>query len=313
MKLFPVRPVEIGGLILSKTKKRAFTIMLIPHTEESTLSFRVPLLLVQLLSIIAIGVLAFTLIFINNYLKLRAQTEELQHLRDVNRVQKEEIDMLAQQTEELIQWMGQVEQLSEQVRSLIETETEADQGGPVGGTRAISSRSGNEVVNRMAANIAFLREILPGKTEDLETLREDVEEYQRRRASTPSIWPTKGRISSPFGTRRSPFNRYRFEFHTGLDIAASRGTPIYSTADGVVAEVGYQRGWGNRVIINHGYGYRTLYAHLSRYTVTNGEAVKKGDLIGYVGSTGFSTGPHLHYEVHVRGVTVNPRDYLNNQ
>ena len=123
------------------------------------------------------------------------------------------------------------------------------------------------------------------------------------------IWPTTGRISSPFGFRRCPFSGVR-QFHGGMDIAAPRGTPIRAAMSGRVARVSYNSILGNYVIINHHSGFRTLYAHMHVVRVRPGANVVTGERIGDVGSTGLSTGPHLHFEVHRNGVRVNPRTLL---
>jgi murein DD-endopeptidase MepM/ murein hydrolase activator NlpD len=128
--------------------------------------------------------------------------------------------------------------------------------------------------------------------------------------SLPCIRPARGgAFSSLFGNRRDPFNG-RWEPHLGLDINAATGTPVYSTADGEVIFVSQEPAYGKMIVINHGNGYRTLYAHLSRFYVNKGQAVKRGDMIGEIGNTGRSTGPHLHYEVLRNGDQVNPLDFM---
>lgn len=128
--------------------------------------------------------------------------------------------------------------------------------------------------------------------------------------STPSIRPIYlGYISDGYGYRPDPFTGRR-EFHYGIDISAPMGTPVFATADGVVGSVGYQGAYGNVIEINHGFGYSTIYAHLSKYYVKAGDVVKRGQRIGEVGSTGRSTGPHLHYEVLQFNINKNPLDYF---
>jgi murein DD-endopeptidase MepM/ murein hydrolase activator NlpD len=134
-----------------------------------------------------------------------------------------------------------------------------------------------------------------------------LENKRYRLSATPSIWPVRGWVTTGFGYRRSPFTGQR-QLHEGLDIAAAAGTPIVSPANGTVLFSGHMAGWGNVLILNHEYGYRTFYAHNSRNAVSPGEKVKRGEVIAHVGSTGQSTGPHLHYEILVNGV---PRDPLN--
>ncbi|WP_117238009.1 M23 family metallopeptidase [Thermus sediminis] len=130
--------------------------------------------------------------------------------------------------------------------------------------------------------------------------------------SLPRGLPLQGHqgITSPFGTRRNPFGP-GLEFHDGLDFAAPYGTPVHATGAGVVARAGWMGPYGLAVLLDHGTGYQTLYGHLSRLRVRPGERVDRGQVLGYVGSTGRSTGPHLHYGVYRQGVAVDPRPYLD--
>ncbi|MCI4445544.1 MAG: M23 family metallopeptidase [Candidatus Aminicenantes bacterium] len=131
-------------------------------------------------------------------------------------------------------------------------------------------------------------------------------------ATTPTIWPTVGWVSSPFGPRIDPFTGQN-GFHTGLDIATNFGNPVVATANGVVIQVGFDKYKGNFIAISHGNGFSTEYWHLQKFAVKSGQKVERGQLIGYVGQTGKSLGPHLHYEVHINGRPVNPIDYIIEQ
>ncbi len=129
-------------------------------------------------------------------------------------------------------------------------------------------------------------------------------------ANIPSIWPVMGNLRSGVGTRKNPFGGSSIEFHKGQDISAPMGTPIIAAADGVVSIARWVRGYGNGIYIDHGNGLQTRYGHLSRIDVVEGQPVKKGQHLGLVGSTGRSTGPHLHYEVRVNGQPTSPLLYL---
>ncbi len=142
-------------------------------------------------------------------------------------------------------------------------------------------------------------------------LLDQLEGQRNLLASTPAIRPTSGWTTSRFGNRTSPFTG-RQEFHKGLDIANRKGTAVLATAEGVVTFVGTKGPLGNVVVIDHGHGMITRYAHLSQSLKQRGEAVKRGDIIGQMGSSGRTTGPHLHYEVHLNGVPVNPETYILN-
>ena len=155
--------------------------------------------------------------------------------------------------------------------------------------------------------------MLNKKTELLEAHFVDLdnafEEQSNMLDATPSILPARGWISSGFKMRTDPFTKKR-TWHNGIDISAQQGTPIYAPAQGVVTSKGYSGGFGNMVTIDHGNGIRTRYGHLHNFNVSKGQRVERGDLIGYVGSTGRSTAPHLHYEIHKEKKAQNPMKYI---
>ena len=155
----------------------------------------------------------------------------------------------------------------------------------------------------------LLRDLLEGIESRLHNVRSDVDKRNALAAATPSIWPAHGWLSSSMGNRRDPINGGR-DFHPGLDISADYGSPVYATADGTVEQAAREGAYGNLVVLNHGYGLETRYGHLSGYKVRPGDKVKRGDVVGLVGSTGRSTGSHLHYEVRVNGRLLNPLQLL---
>ena len=128
-------------------------------------------------------------------------------------------------------------------------------------------------------------------------------------ADAPSIWPVEGRVGSSFGERQDPFNG-EGAFHAGIDIEAPMGTPVRATADGDVTEAAQAPGYGREVVLDHGHDVKTVYGHLSRMVVMPGQHLSRGQVVGYVGESGRATGPHLHYEVRVHNVPVNPHKYL---
>ena len=157
------------------------------------------------------------------------------------------------------------------------------------------------------ADAAFtvLSDILSMLETRLATVRTGVERRQALAAATPSIWPVAGWLSSSFGNRRDPFTG-NTDFHPGLDISADRGQPVLATADGTVTNAAHHGSYGNLVVLDHGFGISTKYGHLSRFAVMTGQQIRRGDVVGYVGSTGRSTSPHLHYEVWVNDKLTNP-------
>jgi murein DD-endopeptidase MepM/ murein hydrolase activator NlpD len=159
-------------------------------------------------------------------------------------------------------------------------------------------------------SFGVLRDILGVIEERLASVRTGVERRQALASATPSIWPIAGWISSSFGNRRDPFSG-QVDFHPGLDISGDHGQQIHAPADGVVTSAGYAGNYGNLLTLDHGFGLTTRYGHLSRFGVSPGEQVRRGQVIGYVGSTGRSTSSHLHYEVLVNGQLTNPLKLLS--
>lgn len=163
--------------------------------------------------------------------------------------------------------------------------------------------SGGDLRRAIDKKAFELARALREKRNNLREFRKFLEEKNTLLDGKPHGWPLFGKITSRFGPRGGGF-------HTGIDIAAVYGTPVFATGDGVVIFKGYVGGYGNVVEIDHGNGFSTVYAHLSKFAVELGDRVEKGDIIGYVGTSGRTTGPHLHYEVRIRGVPVDPEPYL---
>jgi len=161
------------------------------------------------------------------------------------------------------------------------------------------------------ADTAFgvMREVLGAIENRLDAVRNNVEKRRSLADATPSIWPVAGWLTSSFGNRRDPFNGSS-DFHPGLDISASYGEAVLAPAAGTVSSAGAVGNYGNLIVIDHGFGIVTKYGHLSRFGVTTGQQVNRGDVLGYVGSTGRSTSPHLHYEIWVNDKLTNPMRLL---
>jgi len=154
-----------------------------------------------------------------------------------------------------------------------------------------------------------LRNLLKGLESRLTSVRVDVERQEALSNATPSIWPAYGWLTGTFGGRPDPFTGER-AFHQGLDISTEKGQPVYATANGTVESAAYSGEYGNLIVVKHDFGLATRYGHLSKFNVKPGEPVKRGDIIGFVGSTGRSTGAHLHYEILANGKLINPLQLL---
>jgi murein DD-endopeptidase MepM/ murein hydrolase activator NlpD len=188
-------------------------------------------------------------------------------------------------------------------------------GGALTGASRTQDASYAATLSALASpddTFGLLRTVLQGLESRLHDVRTDVDKRNALAAATPSIWPVTGWISSRMGYRRDPITGGS-DYHSGLDIAGERGQPVHATASGRVTHVGYSGAYGNLVIVDHGFGLQTKYGHLSGYAVKKGDRVKRGDMIGKLGSTGRSTGNHLHYEVLANGRLLNPLQLLTQQ
>ena len=165
-------------------------------------------------------------------------------------------------------------------------------------------------LNSLESNLSSLGREITLQLNSYEQIYSKLSQDVERLRKTPSISPVnRGYLTSSFGTRADPWTGKR-RMHHGQDFGVLTGTPVYAPADGVVKSRNGKTGYGKTVILDHGYGIKTIFAHLSKYAIKPGDTVKRGDLIAYSGNTGRSTGPHLHYEVRVKNAPVNPRHYF---
>ncbi|EPR34650.1 Peptidase M23 [Alkalidesulfovibrio alkalitolerans DSM 16529] len=233
--------------------------------------------------------------------------------------QKTQLVSLASKIKNIEKDLNRIRTFDSKLRVMINAEPGQPQnvsalGGPEGNTfsKNYLTLYRQELLARKMHN--YLRQLsTEARLEEVkqQDLIQNIRQNREALASTPSIWPTEGWITSTFGYRTSPFTGKR-EFHKGLDISAPHGTPIYAPAKGKVSFTGRDGAYGLAMNLDHGSGISTKYAHLHRVAVKPGQTVSRGELIGYVGNTGRSTGPHLHYEVRLNGVPVNPMRYILN-
>jgi murein DD-endopeptidase MepM/ murein hydrolase activator NlpD len=182
--------------------------------------------------------------------------------------------------------------------------------------KLIATLTDNEINNSIISQITNLRNRLFAQNKSFNAIDEMVKNKEALLAATPAIQPVSNkdlsRMASGFGYRIDPVYKTT-KMHAGLDFAAPQGTPIYATADGIIKLAGNMgNGFGNHVVIDHAFSYETLYGHMVRVKVRAGQKIRRGEVIGWVGSTGKSTGPHLHYEVHKNGVEINPIYFFYN-
>lgn len=252
--------------------------------------------------------------FFVQYFLMLGQITELKDLRKEAKTQKIQIQSFMTTIDDLKKQMNRLIELDQKLRVITDIGPRKEvgimgQGGPeeVGPPASDASK----LMGSIQLDLGDLQAKAIAQEKSFQELTEAVQSRQSLWASTPSIWPTTGWLTSGFGNRISPFTG-RVSMHNGIDIASRQDTPIIAPAAGVISYTGFDSGLGKLIKINHGYGIATYYGHLAKAAVKVGQKVKRGDVIAYVGSTGLSTGPHLHYEVYVNEVPVNPMRYILN-
>ncbi|MDT8441737.1 MAG: M23 family metallopeptidase [Desulfuromonadales bacterium] len=286
---------------------KRFNVMIIPEGSQ-----KVRRLVVKRSSVtLACGLTALFLFAVIglavDYTLTHLDRNELAQLRTLNASQREELQQLAVALDDIRKEMVVLAQNDAKVRVMANlAKPKSDSLVGIGGpAEPDAGRNFSEVQQR----IDEVRRQIDLRRESQEEIQGILNDQRSLLAAKPSGWPVKGWLTSNFGLRKDPFTGKR-KMHEGLDIAARTGTQVSATADGIVSSVRNEAGYGKIVVIDHGYGYRTYYSHNSKIYVKVGQRVKRGERIAAVGNTGRSTGSHLHYEVRLNGVPVNPRTYL---
>lgn len=241
----------------------------------------------------------------------QALEAEIAGLRDENATMRAATGALTSQ-------VASLQSVAEGLSTLAPTDTERTamtrlprsvQRFALGGLSPEAARQALGGASASSDALGVVRQMLGAIQVELESARPKLERQAALARATPSIWPALGALSSPYGTRRDPFTAAA-SMHPGLDVDVDLGDAVHVTADGVVTDSRYHPEYGNLVIVSHGFGLETRYAHLSRLLVRPGARVTRGQIVGEAGSTGRSTGSHLHYEVWIDGRAVNPLQYL---
>jgi murein DD-endopeptidase MepM/ murein hydrolase activator NlpD len=337
--------MTIEGVFMKiRLGKRSFTFLVIPDANSKVMRFRLSALLLYSLaiSISVIGVVLITL-------TLSMNVTGIKNLNDKNIIAAELANKtsdytktlsnkdatienlqnslleLATQTQIMKMKVDELKAFEEDIRSFSSADSKPT-NGEVGiasyslegitteGVGGGSVEASNEDITSLVSDTQQILHNLSGDISSLKLqftdTKESILQYNQLMRITPSLWPTSSaKVSSLYGYRKDPFSR-RVAFHAGIDISGDSGDPIYATADGVVTSSEYDRAYGYNITIKHASGVSTHYAHMRKLLVEKGQVVKQGDTIGQLGSTGRSTGPHLHFEVIKNGVTVDPKPYL---
>jgi len=266
------------------------SIMMVPHDSKRPINFRVP----------SIGIMLSVFLWCAGTLYvLSAAVDTIEYYQMKNKV-----NFYSAQFSELQKAMTMIKKADHEFRRLLSFGNKEELLENVDAKKTIDD-AGSLNMDQIRAEIQ--------KTVDTVTSVSDYLKQQKdRHVAMPKGWPVVGRVTSSFGYRQDPKRGGR-EFHAGMDISVPKGTPVKATADGGVSFSGWSSGNGNLVAIEHGAGFTTLFAHNSENKVAVGDRVKRGDVIALAGSTGYSTGSHVHYEVWVDGKAVNPADYIGEE
>jgi murein DD-endopeptidase MepM/ murein hydrolase activator NlpD len=284
-----------------------YTLIVVPHAKARFRKFQVS---VRLTRWAALGVMGAGLVLgglFLHYTRIASEVHQLRQLRAQNEVlltKNKEYEAGTQRLQAKVQNLQNIVMKLGVMAGLEQTIPDPKVGGVGGvtGTETQPPPDASASLNVMDRNVSALTE----RSQKLERFYKDQSVLL---ASTPSIWPVHGYLSAGFGNRIDPFTGQQ-DFHPGLDISAPIGTKVMAPADGVVISTGDKGGYGNAIVIDHQYGVVTRYGHLSGFNVRAGQRVRRGDVIGYVGDTGRSTAPHLHYEVWVRDQAQNPIHFI---
>lgn len=305
-----------------KTEKREYTFMIVPHHGKAVVrQIRIPM---KLIHYSAAAACVFFLLLGGFFIRywhvtnaVKTEKAELETLRQVNGNQEEQIQALAKVTADLQQDMNRLNKLDADLRRIVNSDDSnaTSRAGLVrpatGQNEEFNGQGGpsNVDVTDLLKTAEEIKDSIQAREQSLTNLKEALNEKKARLAAKPSIWPASGQVTSRFGYRQSPWGGGG-DFHPGIDIANDYGTPIVATADGKVIFSDWYSGYGMLVQIDHGNGIVTMYGHNQQIVVKNGDVVKKGQVISYMGSTGLSTGPHVHYEVRINDKAIDPAGFL---
>jgi murein DD-endopeptidase MepM/ murein hydrolase activator NlpD len=281
-------------------------------------NFNIPAFLPKLIAVLVVLLLCSSVFFGYNFLKLNKKISTVTKLQKENDFLKKKISSFDSRIATLKEKIQHIDSLGTKLRVMARLDTTKSIDEGIGGPSFDEIKNFVSENSLQDENIKKVHYILDKLTFELKQEEKNITELFKyfkakdiKLSSTPSIWPANGWISSPFGVRRDPFTGRR-RFHEGIDITNRIGAPVIAPADGIVTFAKRNGGYGKVIYISHGFGISTRYGHLNKIYVKVGQHVQRGDLIGLIGNTGRSTGPHLHYEVRINNKPVNPINFILN-
>jgi murein DD-endopeptidase MepM/ murein hydrolase activator NlpD len=289
-------------------RRRQFSLLLVRGDGERVLRFNFPRPAAIGVGIVLALTVSVTGVLVRDWWKLRELTREAVTFSEQIQQQRAAINAFNRRVAEIRQDMSGWRELHARIWEPLGPElTPGGRDRSIGGAVPASDRP--PVGLSPAEELDRITESVKEQTNSLRALEKLMARAGRMLTALPTRWPVRGAVNSEYGNRQSPWTNER-EFHSGIDIRAERGTPVYAPASGTVVHAGPAQDYGTAVVLDHGQDIRSLYGHLSKLSVEPGQRVVRGAVIGYTGNTGRSSGPHLHYEIMVKGHAVNPRAYL---
>lgn len=261
-----------------------------------------------------------TTFFFCDYIQIKKEVYKLNRLRLETQAQKSQIQFFSDRIEDLENELSKMKDFDRKIRIIANLEKGQDTppiigiGGPSPSDireKLKRENDKNGLIQQMRNDIERLKSEAMSREESLSELEKLLQSKKEMLAHTPSIWPVMGWVTSGFGFRTNPFTGLT-QMHEGIDISNQVGTPIIAPADGIISDIGNDLGLGKILVISHGFGMITRYAHLNKVLVRVGQKVKRGEKIAEIGTSGRTTGPHLHYEVRLDGIPINPMRYILN-
>ncbi len=300
----------------SDLKKKKLTFLLIPDSSGSPRQVSVSITLIYSLLGALLLLIITTFFLSSHFFSYEVAQEELTRLRAENQQLAEKFEQMRWNLAEVEDRYSELVSREVRIRSLFDLPEIPDEerqlgvGGPEPAVLTEFSETEKDAFIT-ELEVDHLLRLSQFELENYQNVENSLVDIKERLRHTPSIWPTTGWLSRGYGMKYDPFTGYR-QMHRGLDIANRPNTPVVSTADGRIALISTASELGKCIMIDHGFGYKTRFGHLSQILVKNGQRVKRGEVIGLMGSTGYSTGPHLHYEIFRNGQFHNPADYILN-
>lgn len=296
--------------------KTYYTVLVVPDRSSKTARFRVPRGLLVRLGVVAGLLVVAAIAAMFHYAHVVSQSADDRVIKEENAQLRAELLQIQQKVAQINKTLDRVQQLDQKLRAIsMLSDPERNLAiGPVSMKEGEGNAEKEALLDpedgpTVSSKLDNMSAEAAKQEQSLQELQEYFQDQKSLLASAPSIWPARGFVTSDFGHRLDPYTAARV-MHKGLDIAAQPGTQVVAPADGTVVFASTEGGYGNVLVIDHGYGIKTRYGHLQQILVKAGQKIHRGDKVALSGNTGRSTGPHVHYEVRVNGIPQNPRKFI---